>query len=140
MRPIIFLVIESGAVYSLTLLVLLILYKAQSWFQYVLLDAVRRTSLNSGLVLNPIDLTGFANRREYIPICHRESNFIGMHLGSCILYDHYPNWFGHYNACRRDRRLVLQVQGLAITLVRHGHTDGFRWATDRAWPIQSGSP
>ncbi|KAF8735513.1 hypothetical protein AX14_001946 [Amanita brunnescens Koide BX004] len=40
MRPIIFLVIESGAVYSLTLLVLLILYKAQSWFQYVLLDAV----------------------------------------------------------------------------------------------------
>ncbi|OCB90902.1 hypothetical protein A7U60_g1863 [Sanghuangporus baumii] len=38
-RPIIILVIESGAVYSVTLLALLILYKAQSWFQYVLLDA-----------------------------------------------------------------------------------------------------
>ena len=47
MRPIIFLVIESGAVYSLTLLVLLILYKAQSWFQYVLLDAVRRIFLSA---------------------------------------------------------------------------------------------
>jgi hypothetical protein len=52
MRPIIFLVIESGAVYSLTLLILLILYQAQSWFQYVLLDAVRRISLNCGSVLN----------------------------------------------------------------------------------------
>ncbi|KAF8325936.1 hypothetical protein F5887DRAFT_1065154 [Amanita rubescens] len=39
MRPVIFLVVESGAVYSLTLLVLLILYKVQSWFQYVVLDA-----------------------------------------------------------------------------------------------------
>ncbi|KAL5531102.1 hypothetical protein ACEPAG_3978 [Sanghuangporus baumii] len=38
-RPIIILVIESGAVYSVTLLALLILYKAHSWFQYVLLDA-----------------------------------------------------------------------------------------------------
>ncbi len=46
MRPIMFLVIESGAVYSVTLLVLLILYKVQSWFQYVILDAVRPTSLN----------------------------------------------------------------------------------------------
>ena len=39
-RPIIFLVIESGAVYSATLMALLILYKQSSWFQYVLLDAV----------------------------------------------------------------------------------------------------
>jgi hypothetical protein len=46
MRPIIFLVIESGAVYSLTLLVLLVLYKVQSWFQYVVLDAVRPTSFS----------------------------------------------------------------------------------------------
>ncbi|KZT64357.1 hypothetical protein DAEQUDRAFT_37878 [Daedalea quercina L-15889] len=38
--PIIFLVLESGAVYSATLTALLILYKAGSWFQYVLLDAI----------------------------------------------------------------------------------------------------
>ncbi len=42
-RPIIFLVLESGAVYSATLATLLILYKAGSWFQYVLLDAVSIT-------------------------------------------------------------------------------------------------
>ena len=41
-HPIVFLVLESGAVYSATLLALLILYKTGSWFQYVLLDAVRR--------------------------------------------------------------------------------------------------
>ena len=35
-----FLVIESGAIYSATLMTLLILYKTGSWFQYVLLDAV----------------------------------------------------------------------------------------------------
>ena len=39
-RPIVFLVLESGMVYSATLLTLLILYKTGSWFQYVLLDAV----------------------------------------------------------------------------------------------------
>lgn len=40
LRPIMLLVIESGAIYSVTLTTLLILYKAKSWFQYVLLDAV----------------------------------------------------------------------------------------------------
>ncbi|KAJ7360996.1 hypothetical protein DFH08DRAFT_951622 [Mycena albidolilacea] len=39
-NPIILLVIESGAIYSATLMTLLILYKTESWFQYVLLDAV----------------------------------------------------------------------------------------------------
>ncbi|EPT04835.1 hypothetical protein FOMPIDRAFT_1094714, partial [Fomitopsis schrenkii] len=38
--PIMFLVLESGAVYSATLTALLILYKTGSWFQYVLLDAI----------------------------------------------------------------------------------------------------
>ncbi|KAJ6495811.1 hypothetical protein C8R47DRAFT_1042987 [Mycena vitilis] len=38
--PIILLVIESGAIYSATLMTLLILYKTKSWFQYVLLDAI----------------------------------------------------------------------------------------------------
>ncbi|KAH9923660.1 uncharacterized protein B0H18DRAFT_1120305 [Fomitopsis serialis] len=38
--PIIFLVLESGVVYSATLTALLILYKTGSWFQYVLLDAI----------------------------------------------------------------------------------------------------
>jgi len=40
LRPIMLLVIESGAIYSATLTTLLILYKVKSWFQYVLLDAV----------------------------------------------------------------------------------------------------
>ncbi|KAJ3748814.1 hypothetical protein DFH05DRAFT_1456767 [Lentinula detonsa] len=39
-NPVMLLVIESGAIYSATLLSLLILYKAESWFQYVLLDAI----------------------------------------------------------------------------------------------------
>ncbi|KAI0352623.1 hypothetical protein OH77DRAFT_1408706, partial [Trametes cingulata] len=39
-QPILFLVLESGAVYSATLTALLILYKSSSWFQYVLLDAI----------------------------------------------------------------------------------------------------
>ena len=41
-KPVFFLVLESGAVYTCTLTALLILYKAGSWFQYVLLDSVRR--------------------------------------------------------------------------------------------------
>ncbi|KAF7317773.1 hypothetical protein MKEN_00865100 [Mycena kentingensis (nom. inval.)] len=40
LRPIALLVIESGMVYSATLMTLLILYQTESWFQYVLLDAV----------------------------------------------------------------------------------------------------
>ncbi|KDQ26468.1 hypothetical protein PLEOSDRAFT_159616 [Pleurotus ostreatus PC15] len=40
LRPVLFLVVESGAVYSATLLALLVLYKTESWFQYVLLDVV----------------------------------------------------------------------------------------------------
>ncbi|KAI0710094.1 hypothetical protein C8Q76DRAFT_741007 [Earliella scabrosa] len=39
-HPIIFLILESGAVYSATLTALLILYRTGSWFQYVLLDAI----------------------------------------------------------------------------------------------------
>ncbi|KAJ7668658.1 hypothetical protein DFH06DRAFT_1182191 [Mycena polygramma] len=39
-NPIILLVVESGAIYSATLMTLLILYKTKSWFQYVLLDAI----------------------------------------------------------------------------------------------------
>ncbi|KAI9059657.1 hypothetical protein FKP32DRAFT_1679718 [Trametes sanguinea] len=39
-RPVLFLVLESGAVYSFTLTALLILYKTGSWFQYVLLDSI----------------------------------------------------------------------------------------------------
>ncbi|KAK7028271.1 hypothetical protein R3P38DRAFT_2935081 [Favolaschia claudopus] len=40
LRPVALLVIESGMVYSGTLMALLILYRAESWFQYVLLDAI----------------------------------------------------------------------------------------------------
>ncbi|OSD05841.1 hypothetical protein PYCCODRAFT_1443198 [Trametes coccinea BRFM310] len=40
LRPIMVLIVESGAFYSATLLALLILYNVDSWFQYVVLDAV----------------------------------------------------------------------------------------------------
>ncbi|KAH9923659.1 uncharacterized protein B0H18DRAFT_1120304 [Fomitopsis serialis] len=38
--PVMILIVESGALYSATLLALLILYNVDSWFQYVVLDAV----------------------------------------------------------------------------------------------------
>ncbi|KAI0652663.1 hypothetical protein C8Q79DRAFT_1005830 [Trametes meyenii] len=40
LRPAMILIVESGALYSATLLALLVLYNADSWFQYVILDAV----------------------------------------------------------------------------------------------------
>ncbi|KAK7028272.1 hypothetical protein R3P38DRAFT_2935085 [Favolaschia claudopus] len=40
LAPVLVLMVESGAYYSLTLLLLLILYNVDSWFQYVVLDAV----------------------------------------------------------------------------------------------------
>ena len=40
LHPVLLITVESGAVYSAALLVLLILYKTDSWFQYVILDAV----------------------------------------------------------------------------------------------------
>lgn len=43
--PVLLLIVESGAIYSAALLVLLILYKSDSWFQYVILDAVSTTPL-----------------------------------------------------------------------------------------------
>ncbi|KAJ7598600.1 hypothetical protein C8J56DRAFT_169867 [Mycena floridula] len=39
-RSALLLVVESGALYSATLMVLLILYTSESWFQYVIIDAV----------------------------------------------------------------------------------------------------
>ncbi|KAI0761638.1 hypothetical protein BD413DRAFT_485452, partial [Trametes elegans] len=39
-RPVVFLVLESGAVYSAALAALLVLYRTRLWFQYVLLDAI----------------------------------------------------------------------------------------------------
>ncbi len=47
LRPVLLLVVESGAVYSATLLTLLVLYKTESWFQYVLLDVVRSRPFKS---------------------------------------------------------------------------------------------
>jgi len=52
-RSIWLLIIESGAIYSATLMTLLILYKSESWFQYVILDAV---SPIVGLVFSTIIL------------------------------------------------------------------------------------
>jgi len=39
-HPVTLLIVESGAIYSVTLISLLILYKSESWFQYVVLDSV----------------------------------------------------------------------------------------------------
>lgn len=38
--PVLLVIVESGAIYSAALLILLILYKRDSWFQYVILDAI----------------------------------------------------------------------------------------------------
>ncbi|EIN09223.1 hypothetical protein PUNSTDRAFT_134386 [Punctularia strigosozonata HHB-11173 SS5] len=40
LRPLLLIVVESGAVYSAWLMALLILYNTDSWFQYVVLDSV----------------------------------------------------------------------------------------------------
>jgi len=40
LHSVMLLIVESGAIYSATLLALLILYNVDSWFQYVVLDAV----------------------------------------------------------------------------------------------------
>ncbi|KAH9838081.1 uncharacterized protein C8Q71DRAFT_723302 [Rhodofomes roseus] len=61
LRPVMVLIVESGAWYSATLLVLLILYNVDSWFQYVVLDAV---SSIVGIVFSIIMLriaTGVSN-------------------------------------------------------------------------------
>jgi len=43
LRSVMVLIVESGAVYSAALMALLILYEADSWFQYVVLDAITPT-------------------------------------------------------------------------------------------------
>ncbi|KZT64356.1 hypothetical protein DAEQUDRAFT_769764 [Daedalea quercina L-15889] len=61
LRPVMVLIVESGALYSATLLALLILYNVGSWFQYVVLDAV---SSIVGIVFSVIMLriaTGVSN-------------------------------------------------------------------------------
>lgn len=49
LRPVLVLIVESGALYSATLLALLVLYNADSWFQYVVLDAVSSIVVSSPL-------------------------------------------------------------------------------------------
>ncbi|KAF8625050.1 hypothetical protein AX15_005580 [Amanita polypyramis BW_CC] len=49
--PVLLVIVESGAIYSAALLVLLILYKSDSWFQYVIVDTVRT---NPGIVFSII--------------------------------------------------------------------------------------
>ncbi|KAI0761630.1 hypothetical protein BD413DRAFT_485645 [Trametes elegans] len=61
LRSVMVLILESGAIYSATLLALLILYNTDSWFQYVVLDAV---SPIVGIVFSVIMLriaTGVSN-------------------------------------------------------------------------------
>lgn len=38
--PIVRIVLESGALYSGTLITLLVLFETESWFQYILVDSV----------------------------------------------------------------------------------------------------
>lgn len=49
MMPVLFVILESGAIYSFTLITLLATYLAGSWAQYLLLDSVRRTFLPSAI-------------------------------------------------------------------------------------------
>ncbi len=51
------LIVESGAFYSATLLALLILYNVDSWFQYVVLDAVSPIVVSAAASLPAVVLT-----------------------------------------------------------------------------------
>ena len=51
LTPVLLVVLESGAIYSATLISLLICYLAGSWSQYVLVDAVRVFNLSVTYIL-----------------------------------------------------------------------------------------
>lgn len=87
------LVIESGAIYSATLTTLLILYKTQSWFQYVLLDAVcpawnSRATLNNLLIWNPSVDIGHCCKDWYSLFSLSAVDLI-IHRDSCFQWSSY---------------------------------------------------
>ena len=84
-RPLMFLVLESGAVYSLTLTALLVLYKCESWFQYVLVDAVSVDLLRKAFQLGHLQFI-------YADFTHRRP---------CLLHDYHLHWSRH-DQFRRD--------------------------------------
>lgn len=107
-KKIVFLVLESAAVYTATLTALLILYKTESWFQYVMLDAVSSTStlLNTS-ISNVYDLTNASQPCRYPPSSLVASMFAtaiisddqapSLYTGSSLFNDHSPDRIGHHN-------------------------------------------
>lgn len=67
LRPVLVLIVESGALYSATLLALLVLYNVGSWFQYVVLDAV------SAIVVSALPPEPTSRMGTLIIVLHRES-------------------------------------------------------------------
>lgn len=46
LQPVMRIILESGAIYSGTLILLLVLFEIKSWLQYVVVDAVSTTLTN----------------------------------------------------------------------------------------------
>ena len=114
-KPIMILVIESGAVYSATLLALLILYKAQSWFQYVLLDAVSsfprvcffgfqisaHIGRASSAQISPIVVSSALKLAQDLELTSCALSRL-MNQGTCILDDYRTNRPRDYDTRRPD--------------------------------------
>lgn len=64
LHPIARVVVESGAIYSSMLIILLILYGQKSWFQYVIVDAVSLASLFFVQSMLKIDSPVIINNRK----------------------------------------------------------------------------
>ena len=85
LRPLMLLIVESGALYSATLLALLILYNVDSWFQYVVLDAI------SAVVVS-----------ARIPVRVMEWAITGAFQGHRVLRDHVVYRNGSLDGGGRD--------------------------------------
>ena len=108
-RPLMFLLLESGAVYSLTLTALLVLYKCESWFQYVLVDAVSVALLRRAFQLGHLQFI-------YADFTHR---------WPCLLHDYHLRWSRH-DQFRRDiaiYRGVSEVIAHDPPTIPSDHTD-----------------
>lgn len=68
LHPVARIVVESGAIYSSLLIILLILYSRKSWLEYVFIDAVSHLSFFFVLEMLKIDLPVVPNH------CKKEKN------------------------------------------------------------------
>lgn len=85
LRPILLIIVESGAFYSATLLALLILYNVDSWFQYVVLDAVSPIVVSLFPYLYPV-----------------ASYLITDFIGNCVYRNYASHYHGNQLGGRRD--------------------------------------